>query len=202
MTDPTPPDSLPTWARTRPGGAPVPGSARDRQFAAFVGPRWETYRRKFAPFFDDPTFQPTWNWAAALSSLLGPLVGPFWFFYRKLYLVGVVIWMLPSMLLSLLWRGDQITLELVQGNSPAADDIRLLAVGVLLSTTVLAGGVANFLLFRRGQAAIRLVESQAASAEQGLPLLARVGRVNVIAAMVGGIALAVMNLAVYAGGAR
>jgi hypothetical protein len=69
---------------------PAPDSPLDRQYAAFVGPRWATYRRKFAPFFEDARFQPTWNWAAALCTLFGPL----WFLYRKLYVPAIAFWML------------------------------------------------------------------------------------------------------------
>ena len=41
----------------------------DENLAVFIGPRGEpTYRRKLAPFRDDPAFVPTWNWAAAPSA--------------------------------------------------------------------------------------------------------------------------------------
>jgi hypothetical protein len=190
----TSPPPLPSWATPKAvSGPPAPDSPLDRQYAAFVGPRWATYRRKFAPFFEDARFQPTWNWAAALCTLFGPL----WFLYRKLYLPAIAFWMLPSIALSLLWRGGPISMQDVATDT----DLQLLVGGVMLSTVILAGGTANFLLFRRAQAAIRLVQSRGASEEQAQSLLARVGRVNAIAAL-GGLALMLVSFGLYQGGVR
>jgi hypothetical protein len=50
--------------------------------------------------------------------------------------------------------------------------------GVQLSTMILAGGTANFLLFRRAQAALRVVTARAGGGDAAIALLARVGRVN------------------------
>lgn len=186
--------SLPPWATAKPAaGVPAPDSPLDRQFAAFVGPRWATYRRKFAPFFDDPRFQPTWNWAAALCTLFGPL----WFLYRKLYVPAIAFWMLPSIGLSLLWRGGPITMQDIASNT----DLQLLITGVQLSTVILAGGTANFLLFRRAQAAIRLVQARGANEQQAQALLGRVGRVNPVA-VIGGLVLMMLSVMLYQGGAR
>ena len=185
--------SLPPWATAKPGGAPAPDSTLDRQYAAFVGPRWAAYRQKFAPFFEDARFQPTWNWSAALCTLFGPL----WFLYRKLYVPAIVFWMLPSIALSLLWRGGPITMQDVTTNA----DLQLIVAGVQLSTVILAGGTANFLLFRRAQAAIRLVQARGANDAQAQGLLARVGGVNQVAVL-GGLVLMVLMLGIYQGGAR
>lgn len=188
---------LPPWARAKQSGAPAPDSPLDRQYAAFVGPRWATYRKKFTPYFEDPRFQPTWNWSAAAAAF----VGPFWFLYRKLYVPAIAFWMLPQIALSLLWRGQPITMQDIVGNTPVSQDIKLLVVGVQLSTVILAGGTANFLLFRRAQAAIRLVQARAANEEQALPLLARVGRVNVFAVLAG-LLLVGVTLVLFQGGVR
>lgn len=188
---------LPSWAAPKQAGAPSPDSPLDRLYGAFVGPRWDVYRRKFRPFFDDPRFVPTWNWAAALTTF----VGPFWFLYRKLYVPAVFFWMFPSLVLSLLWSGPPVTMADVFSDSPTGQDVRLLVAGVQLSTVILAGGTANFLLFRRAQAAIRLVRSRGADETQALPLLSRVGRVNVVAALVG-LGLAVFAVAAMQSGLR
>ena len=190
----TVPPSLPTWATPKPAaGPPAPDSPLDRQFGAFIGPRWPRYRRKFTPFFTEPRFQPTWNWAAALTI---PLFG-LWFLYRKLYLPAIAFWMLPSIALSLLWRGGPVTMQDILGNP----DLQLLISGVQLSTVILAGGTANFLLFRRAQAAIRLVQARGASEEQAKTLLARVGRVNALAVL-GGLVLMLLMVGLYQGGVR
>lgn len=173
MTTPT----LPPWANKPTSGAPAPGSPADQQLAAFIGPRWETYRRKFRPFFEDARFTPTWNWAAALTPLLG---GPFWFVYRKLYVPALAFWLLPSLVLGLLWQGQTVPMQevLSPARSPRAQEFLLMVVGVQLSTMILAGGTANFLLFRRAQAAMRVVAARAGGGDAGLALLARVGQVN------------------------
>jgi hypothetical protein len=165
---------VPSWAQPKREGVPTPDSALDRQFAAFIGPQWARYRRKFTPFFLDARFQPTWNWAAALSTFLGPL----WFLYRKLYVPAIAFWFLPTLALSVLWRGGQVTTEDLLAGSAESQELRWLVLGVQLSTAILAGGTANFLLFRRARAALRLAQMRGATGEQALPLLARVGGVN------------------------
>jgi hypothetical protein len=73
------------------GDNPVASS----RFEAFIGPRWSTYRTKLRPFFEEPSFVPTWNWPAALF-------GPFWFLYRKLYLGFLLFWFAPGVALRML----------------------------------------------------------------------------------------------------
>ena len=173
----TAPPPLPSWANRPAAGAPAPGSPADQLLAAFIGPRWATYRRKFRPFFDDARFTPTWNWAAALSPLLG---GPFWFVYRKLYVPALAFWLLPSIAMGLLWQGQSVPMQEVLSptRSARAQEFLLMVAGVQLSTMILAGGTANFLLFRRAQAALRVVTARAGAGDAALTLLGRVGRVN------------------------
>jgi hypothetical protein len=182
---PTPSSSqTPTWARPR-GGPPEPGSALDDQFAAFIGPRWARYRRKFGPFFDEARFQPTWNWGAAL------FVGG-WFLYRKLYVPFVFFAIVPSIAFTML-IGDAPQLQTVPDpRQPAGPplttltpDAQLLLVGVYLSTVILAGGTANYLLFRRASAAIHLLAPRAPDAATRIPLLRRVGGVSWMSVAVG-----------------
>ena len=172
----TSPPQLPSWATPKAvAGPPAPDSPLDRQFAAFVGPRWPVYRRKFATFFVEPRFQPTWNWAAALLS-------PFWFLYRKLYLPFLFFAMMPGLAFSLLWGDASPTRQLPDPRTPSGppltaitEDALLVMMGVVISSAILAGGTANFLLFRRARAAIRVIAPQAPDAEGALALLGRIG---------------------------
>lgn len=189
---------LPSWA-TRPSrGSPAPGSVNDQQLEAFIGPRWPAYRRKFGPFFEDPHFVPTWNWAAAL-------LPPMWFLYRKLYVPFVFFFLLPGVAFGLLWGGEPPT-HLVAGVLPGrpplpvlTDDAALLLAGVLLSNAILAGGTANFLLFRRAQAAIRVIVPRSPSADAALPLLQRVGGVSWRAVAIGLVAILLLQAAAQLG---
>ena len=192
----TAPPSLPSWANRPAAGPPAPGSPADQLLGAFIGPRWATYRRKFRPFFEDARFTPTWNWAAALSALLG---GPFWFVYRKLYVPAIAFWLLPGLVMGLLWQGQTVPVQelLSPTLSPRARDFVLIVLGVQLSIMILAGGTANFLLFRRAQAALRVVTARAGAGDAALALLARVGRVNR-----GGVLVVVAITAVLAAMAR
>ncbi|MDF1502878.1 hypothetical protein [Roseisolibacter sp. H3M3-2] len=186
----TVPPSLPSWATPKPAaGPPAPDSPLDRQFAAFVGPRWPLYRRKFAPFFADARFQPTWNWSAALTV---PVFG-LWFLYRKLYLPFVFFTLAPGVLLSVLWGSDEIPMRQVphplDPNGPAVQlptaDFTLVGLGAVLTFVVLAGGTANFLLFRRATAAIRVVAPRSPDAEGALSLLRRIGGTSWRAVLIG-----------------
>ena len=194
----TVPPPLPSWATPKTvGGAPAPDSPLDRQYAAFVGARWPLYRRKFAPFFADQRFQPTWNWAAALTLPFGAL----WFLYRKLYLPFVFFAMVPGILFGFLW-GDQFPLRQVpnpiDAEAPAISiltpDAALVLMGVLLSSAILSGGTANFLLFRRATAAIRVVAPRAPDAEGALTLLRRIGGTSWRAVLIGVSVLIFLNL--------
>lgn len=168
MTDP----QLPKWAQPKPkGGAPAPGSALDQQYETFIGPNWETYRRKFTPFFEEPRFQPTWNWSAALFS-------PMWFLYRKLYLPFVFFWLAPGFVFSRLWKGAPPAAADIQANPELVRDFRLVLLGVQVAAMVLAGGTANYLLFRRARAALTLAEQRAPDMDTLELILTRLGGVN------------------------
>ena len=162
---------LPQWAQPKPSAVPTEGSQLDLRYEAFVGPRWPTYRRKFKPFFEEPRFQPTWNWSAALFS-------PAWFLYRKLYLPFVFFVLAPSMAFGLLWKGDPPKAADVAANPQLVQDFQLVLLGVQLSVMVLAGGTANYLLFRRARAAIALAEQRAPDMETLELILTRLGGVN------------------------
>jgi len=162
---------LPSWATPKPSGPPTPGSALDQQFETFVGPKWETYRRKFAPFFDEPRFTPTWNWSAALFT-------PVWFLYRKLYLPFVFFWLAPGLVLTLLWNGEPPKTVDVTANPELVKDFQLVLAGIQLSAMLLAGGTANYLLFRRARAAIVLAEQRAPDTDTLELILTRLGGVN------------------------
>ncbi len=192
---------LPSWASRPTRGGPAPGSPNDQQLAAFVGPRWATYRRKFQPFFEDPRFVPTWNWAAALLS-------PMWFLYRKLYVPFAFFLLAPSVVFGLLWGGPDVPTQTVPnfipGGAPLtvlAPEPTLLIAGIFVSLGILAGGTANFLLFRRAQAAIRVVVPRSPSADAALPLLGRVGGVSWRAVGVGVLVVLLMQVVYRLGGA-
>lgn len=154
---------------TAPTGMPSAAGERFEQgLATFVGPRWETYRRKFAPFREDASFVPTWNWAAAIGT-------EFWFLYRKMYLWFAVFFFLPTMVVQWLWR-DQITLESVM--APENTQLRLIIVAVQLSSRLAAGGIANWLLFRRASTAVRVVDAQPIPEADRQRFLERLGGTN------------------------
>jgi hypothetical protein len=150
-------------------GAPTAMASRLEQgLALFVGPRWATYRRKFAPFFEEPAFTPTWNWAAAIGT-------EFWFLYRKMYLWFAVFFFVPTLAIQWLW-GDQVSLEAV--TAPANTQLRLIIVGVQLSSRLAAGGIANWLLFRRASMAVRVVDAQPMGDADREQFLRRLGGTN------------------------
>jgi hypothetical protein len=136
--------------------------------ARFIGPRWDTYRRKFAPFFAEPSFTPTWNWSAALGT-------EFWFLYRKMYLWFAVFFFVPTMVVQWLWGGE-INLEAV--TAPENTQLRLIIVGVQISSRLAAGGIANWLLFRRAVTAVRVVEAQPIPEPERQRFLERLGGTN------------------------
>ncbi len=192
---------LPSWASRPTRGGPAPGSPVEQQLAAFVGPRWTTYRRKFQPFFEEPTFVPTWNWAAALLS-------PMWFLYRKLYVPFVFFLVAPTVFFGLLWGTTDVPTQTVASPIPGAPPLTtfgpeptLVLFGVIVSLGILAGGTANYLLFRRAQAAIRVVVPRSPSADAALPLLGRVGGVSWRAVGIGVLVMLLMQVVrVVAGG--
>lgn len=145
------------------------GSEFERRVGLFVGPRWtQSYQKKFAQFFEDASFVPTWNWSAAIFT-------EFWFLYRKMYLWFAVFFFVPTFVLQWLW-GDALTFEAVM--APENDRLRLLVLSVQASTRLAAGGIANYLLFRRASTAVRVLDAQPMPTEQSLELLRRLGGTN------------------------
>ena len=88
---------LPGWARQ---SAPSDEFSEERM-QAYFGPKWEkSYRKKLAPFFEDPSFVPTWNWPAAIA------FPPAWFLYRKLYVPFTVFFLVPGFVFRWLTGSD------------------------------------------------------------------------------------------------
>ncbi|MBL0939197.1 MAG: DUF2628 domain-containing protein [Gemmatimonadaceae bacterium] len=164
---PTPPE-LPRWAQQS-----ATSASRDEAFfAAYVGPRWESvYRRKLQPFFEDPSFVPTWNWSAALF-------GPLWFIYRKLYLQFAVFFLAPLVAFRLLAADAVIPQTMEEMLKPENQYIVNLIAAVRVSLSLAAGGTANWFLFRRARAARRFAETQDVDGLDSLAVMRRLGGVN------------------------
>jgi hypothetical protein len=153
VTSPTPPTRQ---------DQPLADPVAERELAVFIGPRWPAYRRKFAPFLSDPGFVPTWNWPAALV--------PFgaWFLYRKMILPFFFFWLGPGIVQYYIQGKDAMT----------AAEPDPLAMGVMLSMAITAGGTANYLLYRRARAARDFVSTRGLPRAEGEAELARIGGVN------------------------
>ena len=178
-----PDPNLPAWARRR---GPTNAMSEER-LAAFIGPRWAIYQRKFAPFVEDPAFVPTWNWSAALFQSA-------WFLYRKLYLAAFAFMLGPGLAFRLLTGSDtQLTMSELQ--KPENEGLLLMQLGVGISAIIASGGVANWLLFRRARAAVRLANLQELPEGEALPWLERVGGINRLGVV---LAAAVFVMSVYA----
>ena len=159
---------LPRWAhRAAPGD-----EFSDERMQAYFGPKWETsYRRKLAPFLEDPSFVPTWNWPAAIA------FPPAWFLYRKLYVPFTVFFFVPGFVFRWLTGSDtpQTVAELTK---PENEWLQLMSIAVFVSSSLAGGGTANWFLFRRARAASRLVSLQGVPASEGIELMRRMGGVN------------------------
>ena len=71
-----PNNELPNWAQKQNQQRSLEQPS-DADMGAFIGPKWDkVYRRKMAPFFEEASFVPTWNWSAAIA------FPPAWFLYR------------------------------------------------------------------------------------------------------------------------
>lgn len=169
MSGPEP--ELPKWARQ----AQPSDELGEARMAAYFGAKWEKpYRQKLAPFFDDPSFVPTWNWAAALTSFFMPSV---WFLYRKLYVAFTIFFFVPGAALRYL-TGASTPATLSEIGKPENEGFRVMALAVQLSAALAAGGVANWLLFRRARAASRFASMQEVPETARVELLRRMGGVN------------------------
>lgn len=167
-TPPAGTPELPRWARQ----AGPSDEFSEERMQAYFGPKWEkSYRRKLAPFFEDSSFVPTWNWPAAIA------FPPAWFLYRKLYVPFTIFFLVPGFVFRWLTGSDtpQTVTEL---SKPENEWLQLMSIAVFVSSSLAAGGTANWFLFRRARAASRLVSMQGVSASEGLDLMRRVGGVN------------------------
>lgn len=182
-TSPQTEPSLPAWARRKQLSDPM----TDERLSAFIGTRWDVYQRKFATFREDPAFVPTWNWSAALFQAA-------WFLYRKLYLAAFAFMLGPGLAFRLL-TGSDTQLTMTELQKPENEGLLLMQLGIGISTIIASGGVANWLLFRRARAAVRLAAMQEMPDSEALPWLARVGGINRLGVA---LAAAVFLMSLYA----
>lgn len=178
-----PQPELPRWARPSRASQLL---SEDRM-TAYFGSKWDkVYRRKLAPFLEDPAFTPTWNWSAALAS-------PAWFLYRKLYIPFSAFFLVPGFVFRWLTGSDtpQTANELMK---PENEWLLLMSAAVYASSMLAAGGTANWLLFRRARAASRFVTMQELPAGEETILLTRMGGVNRLATILFILLMAVMTL--------
>ena len=181
---------IPNWARRPASNSPL---LSEERLAAYFGRKWETvYRRKLAPFLEDPTFVPTWNWSAALVSLFSPV----WFLYRKLYLPFALFFLVEPLAVDLLLGDAVMPRTLAEMSRPENQGILQLMFAVKISVVVAAGGTANWLLFRRARAAAHFAHLQSLPAEEERTIMERMGGVNRLAtalfvalSMVGGLSM-------------
>jgi len=187
-----PNNELPNWAQKQNQQRSLEQPS-DADMEAFIGPKWDkVYRRKMAPFFEEASFVPTWNWSAAIA------FPPAWFLYRKLYLPFAFFFLLPGIAFRLLTGTDKpLTMAAMQ--LPENEWLLMMNAAVFVSTMLASGGTANWFLYRRARAANRLVvQQQLPRAEEEL-LLRRVGGVNTLATSLF-VALSMMLAAATIGG--
>ena len=165
---PEPRNELPRWATQAARATPF----SDARMAAYIGPRWEsTYRDRLSHFFEDPSFTPTWNWAAAI-------VGPLWFLYRKLYLAFAVFTIVPMIVFPFFFASEAEPASLQMLMSPEGRPARLVYFGLTLSVRLAAAGTANWFLFRRARAASLVVTMQQVPEDVAVSRMQRLGGVN------------------------
>ena len=82
--------------------------------------------------------------------------------------------------------GSETQMTMAELQKPENKTLLLMQLAIGVSTSIAAGGVGNWLLFRRARAAVRLAIAQDVPAAETLPWLTRVGGINWI-----GVALAV-----------
>ena len=187
-----PTNGLPNWAQKQNQQRSLEQPS-DSDMEAFIGPKWDkVYRRKMAPFFEEASFVPTWNWSAAIA------FPPAWFLYRKLYLPFAFFFLLPGIAFRVLTGTDKpLTMAAMQ--LPENEWLLVMNAAVFVSTMLASGGTANWFLYRRARAANRLVvQQQLPRAEEEL-LLRRVGGVNTLATSLF-VALSMMLAAATIGG--
>ncbi len=167
----SPPNDLPRWAQKQNLQRSLEQPS-EVEMEAFIGPKWEkVYRRKMAPFFEEASFVPTWNWSAAIA------FPPAWFLYRKLYLPFAFFFLMPGIAFRLLTGTDKpLTMAAMQ--LPENEWLLMMNAAVFVSTMLASGGTANWFLYRRARAANRLVIQQQLPPGESQRLLRRVGGVN------------------------
>lgn len=187
-----PNNELPNWAQKQNQQRSLEQPS-DADMEAFIGPKWDkVYRRKMAPFFEEASFVPTWNWSAAIA------FPPAWFLYRKLYLPFAFFFLLPGIAFRVL-TGTEKPLTMAAMQLPENEWLLVMNAAVFVSTMLASGGTANWFLYRRARAANRLVvQQQLPRAEEEL-LLRRVGGVNTLATSLF-VALSMMLAAATIGG--
>ena len=165
-----PPDpDVPGWVRRSSNNEPM----ADTRLRAFIGDKWEsTYRKKFAPFIEDPAFVPTWNWGAFF-----PI--PLWFLYRKLYLAFIFFLFAPG--IAAKWvLGSAMPATPPPNNlaDPENLELSIAIFSFVLAAMVAMAGTANWLLFRRARAAAEFVASQQLPDDEALTMLSQIGGVH------------------------
>jgi len=169
-----PKNELPRWAQKQNQQRSLEQPS-EAEMEAFIGPKWETvYRRKLAPFFEDASFVPTWNWTAAIA------FPPAWFLYRKLYLPFAFFFLLPGIAFRLL-TGTEKPLTMAAMQLPENEWLLVMNAAIFVSTMLASGGTANWFLYRRARAAKQLVAQQQLPPTEAQLLLRRVGGVNKLA---------------------
>ena len=169
-----PKNELPRWAQKQNRQRSLEQPS-DVEMEAFIGPKWDTvYKRKMAPFFEDASFVPTWNWSAAIA------FPPAWFLYRKLYLPFAFFFLMPGIAFRVLTGTDKpLTMAAMQ--QPENEWLLVMNAAVFVSTMLASGGTANWFLYRRARAANQLVVQQQLPPAESARLLHRVGGVNKLA---------------------
>ncbi|MCC7633384.1 GYF domain-containing protein [Stenotrophomonas rhizophila] len=158
-------------------GAPVPAPLNEtmQAYAAFVGPRFPVYRRKWnLDQNPNPDSVSTWNWAAFLF-------GALWMLYRRMYAVAA-LWLGAMLVIS--------SIELLIGVSGSISAIISIAIAVA------AGVVGNHLYLRH--ATRQIGAASAAHRGQGPDLqaeLAARGGTSWLAVVVGVALFVAVNLA-------
>ncbi len=121
--------------------AQEPLAPGQQAYAAFVGPNFLVYRRKWRlDLANDSTAASThaWNWPAFLF-------GAFWMLYRRMYAVAAM------------WIGALTVLSILETLIGVSDSVSLV---ITLAASVAAGSVGNHLYLRHAQRMIALAEAR------------------------------------------
>lgn len=131
-----PASALPAAA---PGATP---SDSLQAYAAFVGPRFPVYRRKWhLDLKSTPVSANTWNWAAFLF-------GAFWMLYRRMYVVAA------------LWIAAMIVISFIEGLVQVSD---ALSLGINIGISCASGSIGNHLYLRHANRIIGTISTRHAA---------------------------------------